>query len=112
MVLVIVVLARLTLGSKPTTLTQVFDALGGHADPYLAAVFDARYQRTLLGIAVGAALAVAGTLMQSATGWVASWAQSQGIEPYQAVMTTIALSLALGSSALRWLPAPPLLQHP
>ena len=50
-------------------------------------------------------------LMQSATGWVASWAQAQGIEPYQAVMTAIALALALGSSALRWLPAPPLLQH-
>ena len=49
-------------------------------------------------------------LMQSATGWVASWAQSQGIEPYQAVMTAIAIALALGSSALRWLPAPPLLE--
>ena len=49
-------------------------------------------------------------LMQSATGWVASWAQSQGIEPYRAVMTAIAIALALGSSALRWLPAPPLLE--
>ena len=50
-------------------------------------------------------------IMQTATGWVASWAQSQGIEPYRAVMSSIALALALGSSALRWLPAPPLLDN-
>ena len=49
-------------------------------------------------------------IMQTATGWVASWALHQGIEPYQAVMTSIAIALALGSTAFRWLPAPPLLQ--
>lgn len=48
-------------------------------------------------------------MVQTATGWVASWALSRGIEPYQAVMASIAIALALGSSALRWLPAPPLL---
>ena len=48
-------------------------------------------------------------LMQWLTGWVADWAQAQGIEPYRAVMITIATLLALGSSAFRWLPRSPLL---
>ena len=48
-------------------------------------------------------------LVQTLTGWVASWAQSQGHDPYRAVMTTIAVLLALGSTAFRWLPGPALL---
>ncbi|RDD93053.1 MFS transporter [Acidovorax sp. BoFeN1] len=51
-------------------------------------------------------------LVQSLTGWVADWAQGLGLEPYRAVMATIAALLALGSIAFRWLPASPLLQHP
>ncbi len=50
-------------------------------------------------------------LMQSLTGWVADWAQSHDVEPYRAVMTTIAAALALGSTAFRWLPASPLLRQ-
>ena len=51
-------------------------------------------------------------LMQSLTGWVAGWAQVHGVEPYRAVMTTIAAALALGSTAFRYLPESPLLhQH-
>lgn len=49
-------------------------------------------------------------LMQSLTGWVAGWAQAHGLDAYQAVMTTIAVLLALGSTAFRWLPESPLLQ--
>ena len=48
-------------------------------------------------------------LVQWLTGWVADWAQGQGLEPYRAVMTTIAALLALGSTAFRWLPRSPLL---
>ena len=48
-------------------------------------------------------------LMQWLTGWVAEWAQAQGLEPYRAVMVTIAILLALGSTAFRWLPRSPLL---
>jgi len=51
-------------------------------------------------------------LVQALTGWVANWAQSQGLEPYRAVMATIAALLALGSAAFRWLPASPLLRQP
>ncbi|WP_273361145.1 MFS transporter [Simplicispira suum] len=50
-------------------------------------------------------------LMQSLTGWVAGWAQGHGIEPYRAVMATIAAALALGSTAFRFLPASPLLHQ-
>jgi hypothetical protein len=50
-------------------------------------------------------------LVQSLTGWVANWAQGQGLEPYSAVMGAIAALLALGSTAFRWLPASPLLQQ-
>ncbi|MGP5072169.1 FecCD family ABC transporter permease [Arthrobacter rhombi] len=105
LVLAVVVLASLTLGSKPTTLAQVFDALGGHADPYLAAVFDARYQRTLLGVAVGAALAVAGTLMQSATGNPLADPGLLGINAGAAaamVTCTALFGLTLGSPAAVW----------
>ena len=48
-------------------------------------------------------------LMQWLTGHVADWAQGQGIEPYRAVMITIAALLAGGSLAFRWLPMSPLL---
>ena len=50
-------------------------------------------------------------LMQWFTGWVAGWAQAQGLDAYQAVMATIAAMLALGSCAFRWLPASPMLQQ-
>lgn len=50
-------------------------------------------------------------LMQSFTGWVADWAQNQGWEPYRAVMAAIALLLAGGSTAFRFLPASPLLRQ-
>ena len=48
-------------------------------------------------------------LVQCLTGQVANWAQTQGIEPYRAVMITIGALLALGSTAFRWLPRSPLL---
>ncbi len=48
-------------------------------------------------------------LVQWFSGWVANWAQAQGMEPYRAVMITIAVLLALGSTAFRWLPKSPLL---
>jgi len=50
-------------------------------------------------------------IVQWFSGWVASWAQAQGLEPYRAVMLTIAVLLALGSSAFRWLPRSPMLQQ-
>ena len=51
-------------------------------------------------------------LMQWATGVVAAWAQREGIEPYQAVMISIACMLAAASTAFRLLPRSPWLQKP
>ena len=50
-------------------------------------------------------------LVQTLTGWVADWAQGHELEPYRAVMVTIAALLALGSIAFRWLPMSPLLRQ-
>lgn len=48
-------------------------------------------------------------LMQWLTGIVAAWAEARGIEPYQAVMISIAAMLATASTAFRFLPSSPLL---
>lgn len=45
--------------------------------------------------------------MQWFTGVVASAAQAQGIEPFTAVLASIAALLALGALAFVWLPGPP-----
>ncbi|WP_280189508.1 MFS transporter [Delftia sp. PS-11] len=50
-------------------------------------------------------------LVQWLTGWVAAWAQAWGVEPYQAVMASIAAILVGASTAFRYLPASPLLRQ-
>ena len=65
--LALVALTSLAVGSKSTSLPEVVDALTGRPDAYLATVLDARIERTLLAIGVGAALAVSGALMQGVT---------------------------------------------
>lgn len=60
-------MASLALGAKVTPVPDVLDALGGGSDPYLDTVLDSRIERTWLAIAVGAALAVSGALMQGVT---------------------------------------------
>lgn len=46
-------------------------------------------------------------LMQWLTGVIASAVQAMGADPYLAVLLAIALLLAAGAAAFRWLPAPP-----
>lgn len=57
----------LVAGSKATSVTDVVSALTGTGDEYLRAVVASRIPRTILGILVGAALAVAGMLIQGIT---------------------------------------------
>lgn len=66
-VLALVCLLSLAYGSKVTPIGDVVAALLDEPDPYLAAVLDARVERTLLAIGVGAALALSGALMQGVT---------------------------------------------
>jgi iron complex transport system permease protein len=67
-VLVIVLLASLSLGSKPLAIATVYDAFfnyQGSVDDTI--VRGLRVPRTLLGLCAGAALGLAGTLMQGVT---------------------------------------------
>jgi predicted MFS family arabinose efflux permease len=50
-------------------------------------------------------------LVQWFTGWVAAWAEAWGVEPYKAVMVSIAATLVGASTAFRFLPASPLLRQ-
>lgn len=67
-VLVLVVLLSIAVGAKPIPLSGVVRALfDGHDSADRVVVMDLRLPRTLLGVAVGAALAAAGVLMQALT---------------------------------------------
>jgi iron complex transport system permease protein len=61
------VLLSLVAGGKPTPVPEVWRVLTGGADPYITTVVHSRVPRTVLGVLVGAALALAGTLMQGVT---------------------------------------------
>ncbi|MCI2239275.1 iron chelate uptake ABC transporter family permease subunit [Paenibacillus sp. TRM 82003] len=67
-VLAVAVLASLAVGSRDVPLGTVLEALRGTSDSQDALVVrELRVPRTLLGIAVGAALGLAGALMQALT---------------------------------------------
>ncbi|WP_116247087.1 iron ABC transporter permease [Nocardiopsis sp. FIRDI 009] len=57
----------LVLGGRPTPPADLWAVLTGEADGFTAAVVAARVPRTVVGALVGAALALAGTLMQGVT---------------------------------------------
>lgn len=61
------VLLSLVAGGRPTTPLEVWQALAGGADAYTTTVVESRIPRTVMGIVAGAALALAGTLMQGVT---------------------------------------------
>lgn len=66
-VLVVVVVLSLTIGSRSVSLDDVLAALGGATDGFDRASVAKRIPRTLLAVAAGAALAVAGAVMQGVT---------------------------------------------
>jgi len=67
-VLAVVCVASLALGSRTIPLHEVFDALLHGGDTANAAIVtDLRVPRTLIGLEVGAALGLAGALMQGLT---------------------------------------------
>lgn len=57
----------LVAGSKVTSIEDVVAVLSGGGDEYLQSVVASRIPRTILGVLVGAALAVAGMLIQGIT---------------------------------------------
>ncbi|MGX6600648.1 FecCD family ABC transporter permease [Micromonosporaceae bacterium Da 78-11] len=67
-ILVVVVLLSIAVGSRTIALPAVFDVLRGHGRPEdVLAVRDLRIPRTVLGLLAGAALGLAGALMQGLT---------------------------------------------
>lgn len=66
-VLAVVVLLSLAVGNKPLPLTDVVGALVHPGHSYADTVVASRIPRTELGLLVGAALAVAGAVMQGIT---------------------------------------------
>lgn len=65
--LVVAIFLSLVLGSRATSPVEVGQVLLGRGDPFTVTVVESRYPRTLLGFLAGAALALAGTLMQGIT---------------------------------------------
>jgi ABC-type Fe3+-siderophore transport system permease subunit len=64
--LIVVVLIALTVGSYPVSLEGLLRWLSGRADPTLAQILsEVRFPRVLLSLLVGAALGLAGPLLQS-----------------------------------------------
>ncbi|WP_181871450.1 FecCD family ABC transporter permease [Sphaerisporangium album] len=68
-VLLVLCLLSIALGARGVPLDQVLRALSGHADSRLVEniVWTVRVPRTALGLAAGAALGLAGALMQALT---------------------------------------------
>jgi iron complex transport system permease protein len=67
-VLLLVVVLSIAVGAKPIPLSGVIHALlSGQGTVNGMVIFDLRLPRTLLGIGIGAALALAGVLMQALT---------------------------------------------
>lgn len=66
-VLVVVVIASVTIGSRAVSLEEITAALGGSTDGLGEAAVTKRLSRTLLAVLVGAALGLAGAVMQGVT---------------------------------------------
>ncbi|WP_320772713.1 FecCD family ABC transporter permease [Streptomyces sp. CRN 30] len=66
-VLALVCFASVMVGNKNIPPGQVWDALTGRGEAYVTVVVESRYPRTVLGVLVGAGLAVSGVLMQAVT---------------------------------------------
>ncbi|GAA1453361.1 iron ABC transporter permease [Nesterenkonia lacusekhoensis] len=65
MLLLIVAALSLTLGNRETEPERMLAVLMGEGDQFMEQVLAARWPRTVMGAAVGAALAVSGILIQS-----------------------------------------------
>lgn len=66
-VLVVVVIASISIGSRTVSLDEILAALGGSADGLGEASVVKRISRTILAMLVGAALGLAGAVMQGVT---------------------------------------------
>lgn len=100
--------ASLLLGSKVTPLGDLLAALSGTPDEHLRLVLDSRVNRTVVGMLAGAALAVAGLLMQGVTGNPLADPGLLGINAgaAAALVTASAFFGVAGSGAAVWIALP------
>ncbi len=87
----------------------VFAAVSGYGTLQYPDVKDA-YEPAVIGRAMALftmSMFMGVALMQWATGMIASLAQARGVDPFGPVFASIAVLLALGALAYRWLPQPP-----
>ncbi|PWH07304.1 iron ABC transporter permease [Brachybacterium endophyticum] len=108
-VLVLVVcLLSLALGSRANDLPQVLAALGGRGEERMALIIDERALRTVVGLAVGAALAVSGQLIQGLTrnplGEPGLLGVTSGASFAIVVVTALAGSVSGGTAAIAAIP--------
>jgi len=90
-------------------LMLVFAAVSGYGTLQYPDVKNA-YEPAMIGRALALftmAMFMGVALMQWGTGAIASAAQAGGVDPFGPVFGAIALALALGTLAFRWLPQPP-----
>jgi len=104
------VLLALPLGAVPdVALSLAVGLVSGYMVMQYADV-RAAYPAAMTGRAMALftmAMFMGVAFMQSLTGMVASAAAGLGLDPYAAVMASIAGMLVLGAVLLRWLPQPP-----
>ncbi|MFC5722519.1 FecCD family ABC transporter permease [Streptomyces gamaensis] len=102
-VLLLAVLLSLAVGARPVAPGQVLDALMGHGSGGDASVVrEMRLPRTVVGLLVGAALALAGTALQGITRNPIADPGVLGIGHGAAVGVVLAISLADVRSAAGW----------
>src|SRR4051812_18583156 len=99
-VLAFAALLSLAVGTRSIPLGQVVDALlhGGDSQE-VAIIRDLRIPRTLLGIAVGAAIGVAGALMQALTRNPLADPGLLGVNAGASAAVVIALALGVAGAA-------------
>lgn len=95
----------LCLGSFPTSLTQVLHALTApHSSDIAFIVWELRLPRILLAILVGAALAIAGAILQSIVRNPLASPDVIGITSGAALAAVLFLSLLSPTLSIHWLP--------
>lgn len=105
--LITVCLLSLAVGNKYIPLTDVWTALFAPGDSYADTVIASRIPRTLLGLLVGAALAVAGGVMQGVTRNPLADPGLFGVNTGAAAAIVIAAAFGAGSAATSvWIALP------
>ncbi|GGE99009.1 FecCD family ABC transporter permease [Mycetocola zhadangensis] len=104
--LVLITMLSLAVGNKYIPLPDVWNALFAPGDSYADAVIASRIPRTILGLLVGAALAVAGGVMQGLTRNPLADPGLFGVNTGAAAAIVTATALGIAGSTSVWVALP------